>query len=253
MPLGSLRRFFAQHTPAGKRLMVGISGGPDSMALFDAAARLQRELDFELIGAHVDHAWHPQSQQLATQIKTYVEGRGFQCLLHRLAPPGLNNREEQGRLGRLQFFKTVSHELSIDAVMLAHQADDIVETVLKRVLEGAAIDKLHGLRPAHYIDEVLVWRPLLEVTRSNIIKYCKQRVLPVVEDPANQDPRYLRSRMRTELLPTLERLFGKNIRRPLRLLAARSAVLEKGLNDQCDVQQLKSALNAVDKQRISHA
>jgi len=223
------------------------------MALFDAASRLQQELGFELLAAHVDHAWSVHSQQLASQIREYVEQQGYHCLVHRLPAPSNNNREEQGRLGRLQFFDTVCKQLAIDAVMLAHQADDIVETVLKRVLEGAAIDKLHGLRPAHYIGDVLVWRPLLEVTRADIIKYCKQRRLPVVEDPANQDPRYLRSRMRVELLPTLERLFGKNIRRPLRLLAARSAVLEQGLKDECNLNELKLALDAIDKQQISHA
>lgn len=227
MPLGALRRFFQQHAPQGRCLIVGFSGGPDSFALLDGCARLQREYGYELLVAHLDHGWRESSAQEALDLARYAQSRGLQWVAQRVEMERGANLEERGRQARLKFFKQVYDQQKGRAVLLlGHQADDVVETTLKRVLEGASLDKLHGLRPVHSLLGMEVWRPLLVCWRASIERYVAQKRLPVVEDPSNQDERFLRARMRRQLIPQIEQLFGKNIRRPLTLLAQRSLDLE---------------------------
>ncbi len=228
MPLGALRRFFQQHNPCGQYLIIGFSGGPDSFALLDGCHRLQQEHGYSLVVAHLDHGWRESSQQEAQRLEEYVRDRGLQWASRRVQMDKGGNLEERGRQARLTFFKQLHDRLGPQAVLvLGHQADDLVETTLKRVLEGASLDKLHGLRPVHTLDGMKVWRPLLSCTRADIERYCLRKRLPVLTDPSNHDERFLRARMRRKLIPQIEQVFGKGIRRPLTLLAQRSLALEQ--------------------------
>ncbi len=227
MPLGACRRFFEEQSVAGKRLVLGFSGGADSMVLLDACQRLAGDYGFSLVIAHLDHGWRASSAGEALDLQKLVVARGLVWESARVELQSVANVEEQGRNARLSFFRTVCQQHQAHAVLLAHQQDDLVETTLKRVLEGASLDKLHGLRQRHEIQGLKIWRPLLTCPRKNIEKYAQQRRLPVFQDPSNQDTRFLRNRMRSQLIPQIEALFGKGIRRPLLLLAQRSQRLEE--------------------------
>ncbi len=227
MPLGACRRFFEEQPVAGMRLVLGFSGGPDSFALMDACHRLSADYGYTLIIAHLDHGWRPSSAAEAAEFQQRVEERGLLWECSREKPSSHRNVEDQGRNARLRFFRQVCDQHQAHAVLLAHQQDDLVETTLKRVLEGASLDKLHGLRKRHEIDGLRLWRPLLMCPRSAIEKYARQRKLPVFKDPSNQDVRFLRNRMRQQLIPQIEALFGKGIRRPLLMLAEQSLELEQ--------------------------
>jgi tRNA(Ile)-lysidine synthase len=227
MPLGALRRFFHEHNPSGLTLIVGFSGGSDSYALIDSCDRLRQEYGYQLVVAHLDHGWRSSSAQEAQQLKEQVLKRGLRWVSRRVAMEQGSNLEHRAREHRLAFFAEVAAQHQGSVVVLGHQQDDVVETTLKRVLEGASLSKLHGLRPIHQIGSLTLWRPLLHVTRREIELYVRQRRLPVVEDPTNRDPRFLRSRFRHQLIPQIEALLGKSIREPLARLAQRSRSLEQ--------------------------
>ena len=197
------------------------------MALLDALLRIQKDLQCEIEVVHCDHGWRSTSAAEAEQLRQWVAARGIPFHLETLQPVLEGNLEDGARQQRLRCFRRLMQERGARAILLGHQADDVVETTLKRVLEGARIDRLHGLRPVHVVDGVALWRPLLACERSEIERYCARRELPVVRDPTNDDPRFLRARMRRQLLPELERLFGKGVRRPLRQLAEQSRRLEE--------------------------
>lgn len=136
--------------------------------------------------------------------------------------------EEEAREGRFAFFRSLFSEYQ--ALLLAHQADDLAETVLKRVLEGAHIPNCAGMEPVSRQCGFLIWRPFLSVRRAEILRFLEERSLFPLLDPSNSDPAYLRSRMRQEIFPFLNKKFGKETVENLVLLSQRAAELKTYLD-----------------------
>lgn len=134
--------------------------------------------------------------------------------------------EEEAREARFAFFRSLGYQ----AILLAHQADDLAETVLKRVLEGAHISNCAGMEPVSRQSGLLIWRPLLSVRRSEILQFLQERSLDPIIDPSNSDPAYLRSRMRQEIFPFLDEKFGKETVENLVLLSQRAAEIKAYLD-----------------------
>ena len=198
MLLDDFRRHLSSlHLPAG-RALVAVSGGPDSVALLDL---LHRSLDLhglELVAAHFDHGIHPASARVAAGVRAlaesypvgYEEGRGA------LGPAA---GETAARVARYRWLESTRLRLGAALVLTAHHADDQAETVLMRTLAGSGPAGLAGMAARH---GVLV-RPLLPFRRVALLRYVRARRLPVWLDPANQDPRHLRSWLRGDMLPML--------------------------------------------------
>ncbi len=108
---------------------------------------------------------------------------------------------------------------------MGHQANDLAETALKRLFEGAHLNRLFGMRKESELQGVVIWRPFLGVPRKAIEAYLVEYKLNPLTDPSNRDPRYLRARMRLSLFPQLEEA-GKNLMRNLLVLAERSSELD---------------------------
>jgi len=199
--LQTVKQFLQGKLVPGKPLLVGFSGGPDSLALL----HLLIECRCHLEAAHVDHGWRPESGSEAEELKTYVERLGIPLHLHRLE--GGCRGEEAARSARLAFFRSLDPQ----AVLLGHHADDQSETVLKRVLEGAYVTSLGGIRPVSFWEGMVIWRPLLTVSKAELRAWLQEKGLKPLEDPTNTDSRFLRSRMRAEIFPSLAQQFGKEI------------------------------------------
>lgn len=133
--------------------------------------------------------------------------------------------EDEARKGRLQFFRFLFSQVPFQALLLAHQADDLAETVLKRVLEGAHLSFLGGMEPVSQQQGMPIWRPLLTIKRSEILTFLEERSLLPIHDPTNLDPAYLRARMRIEIIPSLNQAFGKETTENLILLSERASEL----------------------------
>jgi tRNA(Ile)-lysidine synthase len=193
----------------GEVILIGCSGGPDSTTLLDALARLAPARGWRLAVAHVDHGLRAESAAEASRVADFAEARDlpFRAITTVVAPgPSLQDRARDARAAAL---RAVAGEVGATAIALGHTADDQAETVLMRALAGATPRALAAMAERNG----LVARPLLRIWRGDIVAYCAALELATVDDPSNSDPRFLRSRVRHELLPALEAVFPAARRR----------------------------------------
>ncbi|HOY68536.1 MAG TPA: tRNA lysidine(34) synthetase TilS [Candidatus Ozemobacteraceae bacterium] len=203
----------AAHLP-GTRLGVAVSGGGDSVALLRLLLPLQESGCCSLTVIHVDHGWRPESASEADWVRILAEAHGLPFRGVTLAAArdeaGPFPSEAAARAGRLAAFARIACEERLDAVALGHTADDQAETVLMRLLRGTSLQGLAGIRPRSrlVIDgaPLRLWRPLLGHARSDLRTLLETLDQRWLEDPSNDSPRFLRNRIRAELLPLLERL-----------------------------------------------
>ncbi len=202
-----INKFLEKHHRPGRPILLGFSGGPDSLALCHLLMRI-RSVEIDLHLAHVDHGWRPESAE---------EARELHCQALRLNLPfhicRLEKRmdEAEARQARLAFFGKIYREGGFQALILAHHADDQAETVLKRVLEGSSLFACGGLQTAINYQGMAIWRPLVNIPKASLLAWLEKNGLIPLNDPSNSDPRYLRARMRTQILPALAKTFGKEI------------------------------------------
>ncbi len=205
-------------------LLLGYSGGPDSKSLLysllDAGCS-------SLHIAHVDHGWRDESAREEELIRKEIEGLGLPYFTTRLSSVA---KEVVARDARLHFFRSLFKKTMYQALILAHQADDLAETILKRIFEGTHLPFIGGMTPISQFEEIEIWRPLLKIPKSKLVPYLESKQLKPFFDPTNQNPIYLRSRMRMETIPILNKSFGKNICENVCVLAERAAELKEYLD-----------------------
>lgn len=208
----------------GDRVLIGVSGGPDSVALLHLLVGLKDDLRLRLAVAHVDHQLRPDSQDDAK----FVAGLARRCGL----PAAIVRRdvrresearglslEDRARRVRYAAFQEIATEQAATRLALAHTADDQAETVLMRLLRGAGLTGLAGIPMTRSLGDVTIIRPLLGVWREEVLGYLRRHRLSCRQDPTNQDPRFLRNRIRHELLPLLEREYNPQLKLLLNQLA----------------------------------
>lgn len=205
-----IKKFLERHCVEGKSFLVGCSGGADSLALLHLLAECRRFFSLDIHVAHIDHSWRDSSASEAEELALHVKKMGLPFHLHTLEK-GKALDEDGARNARYAFFLTLYRQWGCQALLLGHHADDQAETVLKRVLEGASLSALGGIRQISTYHGMQVARPLLEVSKKNILLWCERKGLTPIDDPTNYDPKYLRSRMRVKIVPDLEAAFGKKV------------------------------------------
>jgi tRNA(Ile)-lysidine synthase len=201
----------------GETVVVACSGGPDSTVMLDALARLAPPRRLALHVAHVDHGLRDGSAAEAAQVAAAAAERGlpFTALAADVAPRG-SSLQDRARDARRAALGGLAREVGATAIALAHTADDQAETVLMRALTGATPRALAAMADR----TGPLARPLLRVWREDVVAYCAALGLVTLDDPSNADPRFLRSRVRHELIPALEAVFPA-ARRRLCVLADR--------------------------------
>jgi len=180
------------------RAIVAVSGGPDSVALLDLLVRSRDAHGLELVVAHLDHGIHPDSAGVAEQVGALAESYRLPVHIGRLAL-GAAAGETEARAARYAWLETLRSRLDARVIFTAHHADDQVETVLMRVLGGSGPAGLAGMAPVR--GEVI--RPLLSFPRADLLRHLEETGLQSWQDPANADPRHLRSWLRHQVLPLL--------------------------------------------------
>ncbi|MBN2192336.1 MAG: tRNA lysidine(34) synthetase TilS [Polyangiaceae bacterium] len=184
------------------RLLLAVSGGGDSQALLDVLARLRPTFGFALFAQGVDHGLRPEARAELDHARRLALAHGIPFAVTRLAVPRGPNLQARARAARFAALRAAAHELGIPLIATAHHADDRAETVLLRLLRGSGPRGLAALPPR---SEDLI-RPLIRGRRREILAYLSRREIPFASDPSNEDPRFLRVRVRRELVPLLEAL-----------------------------------------------
>ena len=200
----------------GGTLVVGLSGGADSVALLDALTSLRRRRGFRVVAAHLDHGLREGSADDAAFCaelcqRLDVPLRAGRADVRARAARERGGLEQAARRERYAFLRRVEEEEAAVAVAVAHTRDDQAETLLLRLLRGAGATGLAGMRPRN--GDVV--RPLLAVSRQEVLAHLRERGLAWREDPSNADTAHRRNRVRHELIPYLEERFNPGIRAAL--------------------------------------
>lgn len=197
MPVDAIIRAVSDLLQSERRLLLAVSGGIDSMVLLDATARL-RGPDHRVLVTTVDHGTGPVATKAAGLVQREARRRGLPVRVRRVVTDAATEaawREARWRVLRAE-------AKAEDArIVTAHTRDDQVETVTMRILRGAGARGLAGLYARS-----AVLRPLLAISRQELVRYARARRLAFVEDPTNLSRRFLRNRVRLDLLPAIRRV-----------------------------------------------
>jgi len=236
----------------GDRLIVGVSGGVDSMVLLHLLNVIRQEFDLALIVAHVNHGLRPKESELEAELvrkESERLGLTFEYVLFNVKEfqkAGGISLQDAARRIRFHYFNVLLQKYNANKVALGHNADDQVETVLLRLMRGSGLKGLKGILP---IREGRVIRPLLEVGRREIESFAEEKKIPYLLDSSNLKENYLRNRLRLTLIPLIEKEYQPNFKeiilRTLVILREENDYLERGAEEAYHkiVQEEKDALS----------
>ncbi len=190
----------------GDRVVVAVSGGPDSVCLLSVLHMLAKELDLSLHVAHLDHMFRgPESMREASFVADLAKKMDVTATIEQFDVPSFCKErgltaQSGAREVRYHFLSRVAAEVKASSIATGHTATDQAETFLLRLLRGAGVSGLSAIPPKR---ENIV-RPLIEMTREGVLEHLRKNNIAYVSDPSNKKPVYTRNRIRLELLPVLQ-------------------------------------------------
>ncbi|MDF2634880.1 MAG: tRNA(Ile)-lysidine synthase [Pelosinus sp.] len=198
----------------GDKIVVACSGGPDSLALLHILAAFRLEYNISIVVAHVDHMFRGEESAMeAAFVVDFCAKRNLVCYHKAIDVPqfieetGMSG-EEAARVVRYQFLREIAKELGGAKIATGHHRDDQAETVLINMLRGSGSAGIRGMQPVN--GDII--RPLLSVSRADIIAFCKREQLEPKFDSSNFEINYLRNRIRIHLLPELEKQYNSAVK-----------------------------------------
>ena len=186
------------------RIVIGCSTGPDSMALVDMLLKVREKYHLSLIIAHVNHNVRKESFQEAEFLKEYCEKNNliFESMI--IENYGDDNFHNEARNIRYRFFDTIVHKYEANYLMTAHHGDDLMETVLMRIVRGSNLNGYSGFKQYVDMDDYVIVRPLITFTKQQLEEYDKENDVPYFIDQSNAKDTYTRNRYRKYVLPFLK-------------------------------------------------
>jgi tRNA(Ile)-lysidine synthase len=239
--IASLNRLWPVDRWRDARVIVAVSGGPDSIALASALRLLVEETAGSLILAHVHHGLRAASDDDERFVRAFAGQIGLECHVHhaRLGesamPDGL---EAAAREARYRWFEALADELEADFVAVGHTADDQAETILHHIARGTGLAGLAGMPLSKPLGRAELVRPLLEVSRETVIDFLGSIGQAYRTDESNDDLRLTRNAIRREILPRLAELYpgvSDNLRRLGQLASETQAALRQLAERTADV------------------
>jgi tRNA(Ile)-lysidine synthase len=221
------------------RVVVGVSGGADSVALLRGLHMLAPTARLEIHAAHLNHGLRPGiAEEDAEWTRELCRRLGIPIVVEQVDVPGRAlaerwNIEEAARILRYEFFERTARALGSTHVAVAHTADDRVETMLHHLLRGTGLAGLRGMRTSRPLAEgITLIRPLLRVHRAAIESWLTEIGQDYRTDATNADENRTRNRIRHTLLPSLEREFGLQVRESFLRLAEQADELQAAIEEQ---------------------
>jgi tRNA(Ile)-lysidine synthase len=204
----ALERLDADANPV---VIVGLSGGADSLALAAATAFEAPKLGLRAVAVVVDHRLQPESGEVAARAAAAPRGLGLHAEIVDVQVDGDGGPEAAARNARYRALAGIARARRAAAVLVGHTLDDQAETVLLGLARGSGAASLQGMAPAAELDGVPLLRPLLTIRRATTRAACAAEGLDPWDDPHNADPRFTRVRVRERVLPVLESELGPGI------------------------------------------
>jgi len=209
----------------GEKVLVGLSGGPDSVCLLYLLNSLSKEYGLKLFIAHLNHGLRGREsdgdEKFCKELGERLEIPVFSKKI-KLSELG-GSSENTARKERFKFFLEEACQCGAKKIALAHTADDQAETVLMRIVRGAGVDGLSGIPPTRNMGDVTIIRPLLSVRKDEILKFLKGKGIEYRTDRTNKESVYFRNKVRNKLLPELEK-YNPSINDSLRNIGEISAL-----------------------------
>jgi tRNA(Ile)-lysidine synthase len=201
--------------PRGAKILLGVSGGPDSVSMLDILAKLAPKYNLKLIIAHVNYGLRGKDSEKDEKfVRELGKKLGIEVKFLNVNKGNLGDRgnlESKLRDIRYDFFEKVRKKNNFDLIAVAHNLDDQAETYLMRVIRGSG---LQGLSAMKFKNERVI-RPLLSITREEIIKYLKENKLTWRVDKTNLESKFLRNKIRNKFIPYLEKNFNPDIKKTI--------------------------------------
>ncbi len=188
----------------GDIIVVGCSAGPDSMALVDMLLKIREKYRLSLIIAHVNHNVREESCEEAEYVKNYCEKNNivFESMI--IEEYGDDNFENEARTIRYNFFDVLVQKYNANYLMTAHHGDDLIETILMRMVRGSNLNGYAGFKKIVDMDNYLIVRPLIDYTKEELEQYNLDNGVQYYIDKSNSSDKYTRNRYRKYILPFLK-------------------------------------------------
>ncbi len=228
----------------GSYIIIGLSGGPDSLCLLHSLAQIADSMDLTLIPVHVNHKLRPEADAEEENVIRICDRLGLECETFEADCEGVAEElhistEEAGRQIRYEIFDEVASQVESGGVprsriniAVAHNADDQAETVLFRLLRGTGVHGLAGMPAVRNSESgYTIVRPLIDIERSEIEEYIRENRLHPNIDASNMTNDYTRNRIRNELIPHLEKKYNPSIKQALRRYAELAELDDALLNE----------------------
>ncbi len=199
----------------GDKIVLGVSGGPDSMCMLDMMRRLKEEknINFEIYVAHINHMIREEAIDDEKYVQNYCLKHNIEFFVKRADVQKIANdkkmgTEEAGRKVRYDFFEEVLQKTGSNKIAIAHNKNDKIETIIMHLLRGSGLSGLKGIEP---IRDNKYIRPLIECERQEIEQYCEDRNLQPRIDKTNFENEYTRNKIRNIVIPYIKKEFNPNI------------------------------------------
>lgn len=185
-------------------IVVGCSGGPDSMALMYILMDIRKKIDIKIICAHVNHNVRIESKDEEKFLQEYCDTNNITFEAMTIEKYGDDNFHNQARKIRYQFFDEIIEKYNAKYLMTAHHGDDLMETILMRIVRGSTLKGYAGFEKKVEKDNYTLVRPLIFVTKQELEDFDKEKNIPYVIDKSNFKGKYTRNRYRKTVLPFLK-------------------------------------------------
>jgi len=202
---------------SGDKIVIGVSGGPDSMCLLNSLNNIRKDenndLSFDICVAHINHMIREEADLETEYVEDYCNKNNIPIYIKRanvikIAEENKIGLEEAGRNVRYKFFEEVLKTTGSNKIAIAHNLNDRAETVLMNLMRGSGPLGLKGIEPKR---NNLYIRPLIQINRKDIEEYCEKEKLNPKFDKSNKDNTYTRNKIRNLLIPYLQKEFNPNI------------------------------------------
>lgn len=187
------------------KIVVGVSGGPDSMALLDVLNSIKSKYDLVLICAHVNHGKRKESDQEKIDLEKYCNENNIIFEYVKISKWGEDNFHNEARSARYNFFEDIIKKYNAKYLMTAHHADDLIETILMRIVRGSTLKGYSGFAKFIEKDNYFIVRPLITKTKDELLEYVNSKNIKYACDESNNEDHYTRNRYRHVVLPFLKK------------------------------------------------